>query len=156
MYGILIFRGCLNKWPQISRLKNPETYSGDQSPISRCQQGHDPSGGPRRNISSLLPGYGGSRCSLSRGCILLYLASILTSLLLWLCLSSLLSLKGHITGLKAHLGNPGWSYLRVLNLLAAAITLFPNKVTLKLLGCGYIFLSLPFNSLLFQLPFLSE
>ena len=38
-------------------------------------------------------------------------------------------LRTFITGLGAHLGNPGWSHPKILNLLTSAKTRFPNKVT---------------------------
>ena len=38
-------------------------------------------------------------------------------------------LRTFFTGLRAHLGNPGWSHPKILNLITSAKTPFPNKVT---------------------------
>lgn len=70
---------------------------------------------------------------------------------LHLFLSSLLSLKRTLgVGFKAHLENPGWSHLKILNLMTSVKTLFSNKATFT--GSGYedvhtAFGRPPFNSL---------
>ena len=77
---------------------------------TKCRQGHVPSGGSREE--SFLAASGGSRHSLW-----LHHSDICLCLLFSFLLSTL------VIGFRAYLGNPGCSYLKILNLIKSMKTL---------------------------------
>ena len=58
--------------------RNVFSYSGGQSPKSRCQRGHVPSEGSKGGRFLPLPASGGPRCSLACGRITPIPASVVT------------------------------------------------------------------------------
>lgn len=158
LYGMLVFYGCLTNYHEFRGLENQKCIleAGVQTEgVSRAPL---LSQAPGRPLSSLLPSSGGTGCSLSWGLMTwnlglhLHLASPPTPFFF-----SSVSKRKLVIGLRDQPGNPGWSRLKVLNLIAPAVTVFPNKVTLTCSSCWGVAMSFwVHHSLLFFLHFLSD
>lgn len=81
------------------------------------------------NPSLPLPAFGSSRHSLACVYITLIFASASQGLLLHVTCPLLTLIRTLVIEFRTHPDNPGWSHLKILNLITLAKTLFPNKVT---------------------------
>lgn len=118
---LLVSYGCCNKLPQTGCLKTIEMYPlmvlESRSLKSRSQQDYTTSRGSGDNSTLPLPASGESRNSLvSLDLLLQFLFPWSHFLFLFLCLHLLISLLMILViEIRAHLGNPWWSHLKVLN-----------------------------------------
>ena len=134
---VLVCYCCCNKWPQSWWVKTTEIYSltvlEARSSKSRCWQGQAPSVGSRGELGlcffQLLVAVGNPWLmapSLQSASLVMWSSPFSVSSLPVVSNLCFVLVRTLVIGFRAHLDNPEWSYLKILNLIASAKT-FPKS-----------------------------